>query len=428
MTSEMHSSSSAAEIRRMLTDAVTRMIISLAAMIASLVIAHDGRAQSAATSDILQAMATEPIALPDGRNYVPSTPETVRWGVLPNRDAAPVLSVTSGSTVMFDTVSHEGIQEDQGRDPVTYFGRRGISPDRILDDTQAIASSSIVHDFVADGPHIVTGPVAIDGARPGDVLKVEVLALAPRVPYGVISNRHGKGALPGEFPENDGPRRGASTEQPERYNNVSVFVEIDMGGELPHAVLPVGRDEAIRFAIEPFMGIMGVAPDSSGPVNSIPPASYGGNLDINELGAGATLYLPVHVPGALFYVGDPHYAQGDGEVALTALEAPLRATFRLTLLEPGDAEIPGGTPFTQPFAETSQYWIPIGLDPDLDEAMKQAVRAGIEFLSVSLGVDRAIAYAYMSAATDFEISQVVDRTKGVHGLIRKADFSALEVR
>ena len=110
-------------------------------------------------------------------------------------------------------------------------------------------------------------------------------------------------------------------------------------------------------------------------------------------------------------------------MALTALEAPLRATLRLTLLPANDPRIPGGSPFTQPFGETAEYWIPIGLDPDLDEAMKQAVREGISFLSLTLGVDRAVAYAYLSAASDFEISQVVDRTKGVHGLIRKADFS-----
>ncbi len=173
---------------------------------------------------------------------------------------------------------------------------------------------------------------------------------------------------------------------------------------------------------------MGVAPNSSEKIDSVPPANYGGNLDINELGVGATLYLPVQVPEALFYTGDPHYAQGDGEVALTALEAPLRATFRLTLLPAGDTGIPGGSPFTQPFAESPDYWIPIGLDQDLDEAMKQAVREGIKFLSVSQGLDRAIAYAYLSAATDFEISQVVDRTKGVHALIRKVDFAETNAR
>jgi acetamidase/formamidase len=256
-------------------------------------------------------------------------------------------------------------------------------------------------------------------------LKVEVLALQPRVPYGVISNRHGKGALAGEFPENNGPQAGASAEQPELYNNVSVFTRVEDAAGVSSALLHNANGEEIRFALNPFMGIMGVAPNTSEGVHSVPPAEYGGNLDINELGVGAILYLPVQVAGALFYAGDPHYAQGDGEVALTALEAPLRATFRLTVLKEGDAEIPGGSPFTQPFAETEEYWIPIGLDPDLDEAMKEAVREGIEFLSHSLGLERAIALAYMSAATDFEVSQVVDRTKGVHALIRKSDFEAI---
>jgi len=297
-------------------------------------------------------------------------------------------------------------------------------PEQVLDDAIMIAASDLSHDFDKDGPHVVTGPIAIEGAAPGDVLKIEVLALLPRVPYGVISSRHGKGALPGDFPENDGRLEGAGVEQPGLYNSVSVFTRIEEVAGDSVAILHNRNGEEIRFPINPFMGIMGVAPDTSEIVNSVPPAAYGGNLDINELGVGSILYLPIQVAGALFYTGDPHYAQGDGEVALTALEAPLRATFRLTLLAAGDSEIPGGSPFTQPFGETEEYWIPIGLDPDLDEAMKQAVREGIDFLSTSLGVDRATAYAYMSAATDFEVSQVVDRNKGVHGLIRKSDFGA----
>jgi acetamidase/formamidase len=380
-------------------------------------------AQDNSDGAILQGLGANAGELPQTGLYVPSTPETVMWGALPNRDARALLSVASGAIVTFDTVSHEGILEDQGRDPARYFAQHGVSSDQVLDDASAIAASNLSHDYAADGPHVVTGPIAIEGAMPGDVLKIEILALLPRVPYGVISSRHGKGALPGEFPENAGPQPGASAAQMELYNNVSVFTEIKDVAGVPSAILHDRNRDEIVFAIDPFMGIMGVAPDTSETVNSIPPAEYGGNLDINELGVGAILYLPVQVPGALFYTGDPHYAQGDGEVALTALEAPLRATFRLTLLAAGDPEIPGGSPFTQPFGETEEFWIPIGLAPDLDEAMKQAVREGIDFLSNSLGVDRAIAYAYMSAATDFEVSQVVDRTKGVHGLIRKSDFA-----
>ena len=391
--------------------------------LATLTLGANVHAQNNPQGDVYQPLGSEPGELADGSFYIPSTIDTVLWGSLPNRNAEPVLSVPSGAIVIFDSVSHEGILEDQGRNPVEYFSRHGIAPNEVLDDARTIAASALDHDFDADGPHVVTGPVAIQGAQPGDVLKIEVLALLPRAPYGVISNRHGKGALPGEFPENSGPTSNASVQRPELYNNVSVFTEIEEVGGERYSILHNQSGEKIRFLIAPFMGIMGVAPDTGETVNSIPPAAYGGNLDINELGVGSTLYLPIQVPGAFFYTGDPHYAQGDGEVALTALEAPLRATLRLTLLPASDPAIPGGSPFTQPFGETAEYWIPIGLDPDLDEAMKQAVREGIDFLSLTLGVDRAVAYAYLSAASDFEISQVVDRTKGVHGLIRKADFS-----
>ena len=377
-----------------------------------------------APKQVLQSLGDQPLQTTDGRYYLPSTTDTVRWGVLPNRDANPVLVVPSGSVVTFDTVSHEGVLEDQGRNPVEYFGSHGVAPEAVLNDAKAIAGSGIAHDFKADGPHVVTGPVAIEGAKPGDVLKIEVLALEPRVPYGVISNRHGKGALPGEFPENEGPQPGASADRPHLYNNVSVFTTVREVDGVTVAILNNKAGEEIRFPIRPFMGIMGVAANTSERVHSVPPAAYGGNIDINALGVGATLFLPVMVPGAKFYTGDPHFAQGNGEVALTALEAPLRATFRLTVIPAGDATIPGGSPFTQPFGETAEYWIPVGLDEDLDEAMKQAVRQAIRFLSITLGVDRAVAYAYLSAATDFEVSQVVDKTKGVHGLIRKADFAA----
>ncbi|MDP8930788.1 MAG: acetamidase/formamidase family protein [Actinomycetota bacterium] len=381
--------------------------------------------------DLLQPLGDEPgqsseAGLPEGGYYVPSTPDTVRWGYLPNAEAEPVLTVPSGSVVTFDTVSHEGILEDQGRDPARYFGQYGVASDQVMGDARAIAASDIEHDFAQDGPHIVTGPVAIEGAQPGDVLKVEVLELQPRVPYGVISSRHGKGALPGEFPENEGPDPGASAERPELFRNVSKFTPLEESNGQWYGILLNERGEEIRFPINPFMGIMGTAPDTTEGVHSVPPAEYGGNLDINDLVAGTTLYLPIQVAGALFYTGDPHFAQGDGEVALTALEAPIRATFRLTLLEAGDPAIPAARTLTQPFGETPEYWLPIGLNEDLDEAMEDAVRQGIRFLNEKLAVDRATALAYMSAATDFEVSQVVDRTKGVHALIRKADFPKTE--
>ncbi len=137
---------------------------------------------------------------------------------------------------------------------------------------------------------------------------------------------------------------------------------------------------------------------------------------------GATLYIPVQVDGALFFAADPHFVQGDGEVALTALEGSLRSTYRLTVLKPGDPALPMKAPMKNPFAETPQYWIPIGLDSDLDDAMKDATRQAIQFLNDKLGMDRATALAYLSAGADFQVSQVVDRVKGVNAIIRKADF------
>lgn len=357
-----------------------------------------------------------------GEYYVSSSVENIIWGRLPNRNTKSILTVPSGSTVTFDTVSHEGILEDQGKNPVTYFKQYGIEEANILEEAKAIASSSLTHDFDKDGPHIVTGPIAIEGAEPGDVLKVEVLSLEPRVPYGVISNRHYKGALDGEFPENEGRQEGASAEHPELYNNVSVFTPIKQIDGIWYAYVD-NNEKEIKFPINPFLGIMGVAPNTDESLSSIPPSHIGGNIDINELGIGSTLYLPIEVEGGLFYTGDPHFAQGDGEVALTALEGSLRGSVRLTVLKQGSSEIPrNGDKFVQPFAETEKYWIPIGLDTDLDLAMKQAVRESINFLSKQLNIDRALAYAYLSAGTDYEVSQVVDKTKGIHALIPKIDF------
>jgi acetamidase/formamidase len=188
--------------------------------------------------------------------------------------------------------------------------------------------------------------------------------------------------------------------------------------------LATGKGAAISFAAAPFLGTVGVAPASSDRTNSIPPSAYGGNLDIRYLTAGATLYLPVQVSGANLFVADPHFAQGDGEVSLTAVEGSLRATMRITVLKRGSRNFPFASALQGPFAETPEYWLPIGLDPDLNEAMKKAVRAAVDYLSGNHQMTRAAALAYLSAATNFEVSQVVDKTKGVHGLIRKSDFSA----
>ncbi|TDC84370.1 acetamidase/formamidase family protein [Actinomadura sp. 7K507] len=361
----------------------------------------------------------------DGAHYLPTTPDTCLWGRLPNRDRPPVLRIASGDTVTIDTLSHEGILEDQGRDPDAYLAGFGVPIDQVLTDALDLAASDVAHDYDEDGPHVVTGPIEVAGAEPGDMLRVETLSLLIRAPYGFISSRHGYGALPGEFPEtapDSGPGGGPAKDGAARaYNSVCEFVEVvEEAGRL-HGTLPYGDGRAARFPLAPFLGLMGVAADTSDPVHSVPPGSFGGNLDINELQVGSSLYLPVQVPGASFYTGDPHYAQGNGEVALTALEAPLRATLRLTVIPRAEASTLLGA-LDEPFAETGTHWLPLGLHEDLDEAVRRAVRAAVGFLSETRGMPRHTALAYLSGAADFEISQVVDGIKGVHCMIRKADF------
>jgi acetamidase/formamidase len=373
---------------------------------------------------LTRAAGPAPATLDTGAGYyLPATRDTVRWGYLPDAESAPILTVPSGALITFDTLSHEGLLEDQGRDPIKFFGGFGVPPVQVLTDGEAIAASDLSHDFFNDGPHIVIGPVAIDGAEPGDLIKIEFRSFIPRVAYGVISNRHGKGALPGEFPESPQPSADADAAHPARYHNDSKFVRLTkVRGKLV-CVLSTGEGNSVTFPAQPFLGTVGLAPALPGRTNSIPPNVYGGNLDIRYLTAGATLYLPVQVQGAKLFVSDPHFAQGDGEVSLTAVEGSLRATLRVTVLKPGTREYPFAHPLKGPFAETPDFWIPIGLDPDLNEAMKQAVRNAIDYLSSNHSMTREAALAYLSAATNFEISQVVDKTKGVHGLIRKSDFA-----
>lgn len=356
--------------------------------------------------------------------YIRATPDTVRWGRLPNRRSRPVATVRSGAVVTFDTVSHEGILEDQGRDPVRFFGHHGVPARKVLRDARAIAASDLSHSFAKDGPHIILGPVAVAGAERGDVLRIDVLRLLPRVPYGVISNRHGSGALPGRYPPGPPPDPSASPEHPRRYHNVSVFAPVRRVHAGHAIVLPVHGRMRAEFPLGPFIGTMGVARDTDASTSSVPPSDAGGNLDLKDLRVGSTLYLPVDVPGAKFYVGDPHFAQGDGEVALTAVEGSLRATVRLTLVKHGSRRhIPGRRrTLKTPFAETPRHWIPIGLDRDLDRAMKKAVRQAIAFLHGEFRMPREMALAYLSGATDFAVGEVVDEVKQVHGHIVKDHF------
>ncbi|UDY22853.1 acetamidase/formamidase family protein [Nocardioides sp. Kera G14] len=342
--------------------------------------------------------------------YLPSGLETSLWGRLPCEADAPVLTVDPGTQVTVDTLSHEGILEDQGRDPEAFFGGHGAT--EVLTDAIELARSDYPRTFGVDGPHVVSRPIAVSGARVGDLLAITVDDTQPRVPYGVISNRHGRGALPDTYPLD-----GAQV--------FSAFATVSVDGV--HGLLPRNLDQTsveesfVKFELAPFLGIMGVAVPGSDRPHSVPPGPHGGNIDIRLLTTGSTLYLPVQVPNALAYVGDPHFAQGDGEVSLTAMEASLRATITLDVVPREDALARFGE-VTGPLAETSEFLVPTGLDEDLDEAMRNAVRAAIALIQARFGMDQRLAYAYLSAATDFRISQVVDVVKGVHATIRKSDF------
>jgi acetamidase/formamidase len=204
-----------------------------------------------------------------------------------------------------------------------------------------------------------------------------------------------------------------------------VFAAIDERDGALVGVLPrgAGSDAVARFPLAPFLGIMGVAAAGDARPHSVPPGAYGGNIDVKLLVVGTSLLLPVQVADALAYVGDPHFAQGDGEVALTAMEASLRATLRFSVIPRSEALAEYGV-VTGPLVVTPEFLVPTGLSEDLDEAVQHAVRAAIELLHARFGMDRANALAYLSAATDFDISQVVDIVKGVHAKIRIADFDA----
>lgn len=344
--------------------------------------------------------ASSALDLADG--HLPSTPETVLWGEIPCAADDAVITVDPGARLVIDTVSHEGILEDQGRDPLDFFTSRGIEPAHVLHDAIAVAAD-VDHDPSRHGPHVVTGPIHVRGVRPGDIVSITVEQLDLRADYGIVSNRHGRGALPDEFPAtgDTGP--------------VSLLARVDEAGR---GTLPAAprSERMVRFPLRPFLGTMGVAVGGEVRAHSVPPGPHGGNLDVSLLGPGSTLHLPAQVDGALAYVGDPHYAQGDGEVALTAFEAPLRATLRFDVIPREKLVAP-----RRLWAENSEFIIPVGLHTDLAEAMRECVRQAVELL-VNAGMHPAYAYAYLSAAGDFAVSQVVDIVTGVHGKIRKADL------
>ncbi|MGH7673636.1 MAG: acetamidase/formamidase family protein, partial [Gemmatimonadales bacterium] len=234
--------------------------------------------------------------------HLRSAPETVSWGWIA-ADREPVMRVKSGQTVRIDTVTHQGLNTD--RDPVAFFGAAGIAAGTVLPDASDIYRQ--VKRVEGAGPHILTGPIHVEGAQPGDMLEVRVLDVAIRVPYGANSTGPGWGAAPDLLKE------------PEQK-----VIKLD----LKRRVALFAR--GVEVPLAPFMGIVAVAPPPAlRRVSTKPPGAFGGNIDFRHLTTGATLYLPVFNDGALFYTGDGHACQGDGEVDGTAIEISLTPTLQL---------------------------------------------------------------------------------------------------
>jgi acetamidase/formamidase len=333
------------------------------------------------------AQSAPPNAVPDAT--LRSTPQNVVWGYI-TADLPPALTIKSGQTVKIDTVSHQGLMTRD--DPAAFFGAAGIPPEDVLQDATDIYR--MVSRVKGLSAHVLTGPLYVEGALPGDMLEVRIHKFDLRVPYGV---------------NNSGPRTGVLGDL--LTAPMPKIIKLD----LARNVALFSKD--IEIPLSPFMGIMAVAPPRDLLlVSSRPPSSWGGNMDFNKLAAGATLYLPVFNAGAQFFTGDSHAVQGDGEVNGTAIEASLSATLQFVVHK--DA----GKSMRWPRAEDPANYYVMGMDLNLDVAMREATREAVEFMQQRFGLTPADAYALASIAADFRIAEAVDSTQVVYGAIPKKLF------
>jgi acetamidase/formamidase len=310
---------------------------------------------------------------------LPATPKTVAWGYY-DAAAAPVLRVRSGDTVVFDTLLTNS---------PTGLEKAGVRPEQVQQSLR-----DIYKEVTNKGPggHILTGPVYVEGAEPGDTLEVRIQKIDLAIPYAYNGFRAGAGFLTNDFP----------------YARIKI---IPLDRERMVAKFASG----IEIPLHPFFGSIGEAPpEGYGRVNSAPPWVHAGNMDNKELVAGSTLYLPVHVKGALFEIGDGHAGQGNGEVDITALETSLVGTIQFVVHK--DLKI------NYPRAETPTHYITMGFDDDLSEAARIAVRQMIDFLVSEKHLSRDDAYMLTSVAGDVDITELVDGNKGVHVMMPKAIF------
>ena len=332
---------------------------------------------------LLVLLATAAIAqaqpAPPAHHVLPATPKTVTWGRY-DASTPPVLRIRSGDVVDVHTLITSTPARLEGA---------GLPPDQV-----EASLRDIVREVTDKGPggHILTGPIFVEGAEPGDVLEVRILSIDLAIPYAYNGFRPGRGFLPDDFP----------------YARMKI---VPLDRKRMVALFAPG----IEIPLRPFFGSMGVAPpEAVGRIDSAPPWIHAGNLDNKELVAGTTLYIPIHVKGALFQIGDGHAAQGNGEVDITALETSLTGSVQLIVRK--DMHL------RWPRAETATHFITMGLHEDLNDATKLAVREMIDFLVTEKHLTRDDAYMLASVAADLSITELVDGNKGVHAMIPKAIF------
>src|ERR1700724_240052 len=309
-----------------------------------------------------------------------ASPTTVAYGYY-WADAKPVLRIASGDIIDVDTLltnTPMGLQQ------------AGVPPEKIQESLRVIVAG-VTGDRRGPGGHILTGPVYIEGAEPGDVLEVKILSIAFAIDYA--------------------------------YNGCNGFIPANCDRLVPQKILKIdsktrtaGFKPGITIPLRPFFGSMGVAPAPElGRVSSNPPGRHAGNMDNKELVAGSTLYIPVFAPGALFEIGDGHAAQGDGEVDQTAIETSLRGRLQLTVRK--DMKL------KWPRAETATDYISMATDPDLTVATKVAIQEMVDFLVAEKKLTRHQAYQLVSIAGNVAITQLVDKPNlGVHVRLPKTIF------
>lgn len=362
-----------------------------------------------------------------------ATAENCFWGFF-DPTLEPVLTVDDGTELTIEAVTHHA----------------GDAPDLLMDDGVRAIWAGIPEAERTPGVHIMTGPVAVSGASPGDTLRVEILEMTPRLPYGSNCAAHwgllhdtfakeritiyqlvdddggDGGGDAGDGPSDPGRRRARTsgftdTARPMFGFDFDARALYDVPGVVtppdPDRRQPFGR--AVEVPVRAHLGVMGVAPGEPGLRSSVPPGPFGGNVDNWRFGPGTSVYYPVAVDGARFFVGDPHFAQGDGEICGTAIEASLDVRLRLSVVR--------GFPVVSPVLETPTQWYTHGFGDDLDAAMRMASELALRFLVDHGGFSMDEAYSLASVAVDIGVTQVVDGTLGCHAAIDKALVGPIDV-